>query len=225
MTITRTDTIGVGDLAPRFVLSTIGADGETRLDDYVGRAPVFLNLMRGLHCAYCRRHLINLNKLDRTLKEWGIETLAVVSTQPERARMYFQYRPTDLVIASDPRTQTHRDYGLPRVAIDETTSDWPRRVTMAEFAVPRPDPTGTLSGLKPLPEFAEDLDRLDGYASTEQEVAADMSEGILLTGHFLIGRDGRIAWIYVEAPEGVAGFGGWLSEDQILGAAKQVTSA
>ena len=222
MTTTRTDTVSVGDPAPQFVLTAIGRDGEIRLDDYVGRAPVFLNLMRGLHCPYCRRYLVGLNELDRKLKAWGIETLAVISTRPERAQMYFQYRPTNLVIASDPRTQTHRDYGVPRPALDETESDWPRRVSLADVMAPRLDPTGTLSELKPLPEIAEELNRLESYAPTEQEVAADMSEGILLTGHFMIGRDGRIGWIYIEAPEGVAGLGGWLSEDQILGAAQRV---
>ena len=46
----------------------------------------------------------------------GVETLGVVATPPENARLYFKFRPTRLRLAADPELTTHRAYGVPKPA-------------------------------------------------------------------------------------------------------------
>ena len=46
-----------GDRAPNIVLDAITRDGKISLDDYRGQRPILVALFRGLHCAFCRRHL------------------------------------------------------------------------------------------------------------------------------------------------------------------------
>ncbi len=55
MTSEQNNAIKVGDRAPDFSIAAVQGDAPIRLHDYVGRAPLFLNLMRGLHCTFCRR--------------------------------------------------------------------------------------------------------------------------------------------------------------------------
>ena len=55
--------ISIGDQAPAFALDAINRHGQVSLDDYRGQSGLFLNLMRGLHCPFCRRHLTQLAKL------------------------------------------------------------------------------------------------------------------------------------------------------------------
>ena len=79
------------------------------LADYRGRSPLFLSLMLGLWCPFCRRALVQLGALEGKLKALGVESLAVVATEPENARLYFKFRPTRLRMASDPdMTRTAR---------------------------------------------------------------------------------------------------------------------
>jgi hypothetical protein len=51
------------------------------------------------------------------LRALGVETLGIVATTPENARLYFRYRPSRLALAADPDLLTHRAYGLPRVEL------------------------------------------------------------------------------------------------------------
>ena len=46
----------------------------------------------------------------------GVETLGIVATPPENARLYFKFRPTRLRLAADPELTTHRAFGLPKPA-------------------------------------------------------------------------------------------------------------
>jgi peroxiredoxin len=46
-----------GEPAPGFELPAITRDGVIRLVDFRGNHPVLLGLFRGLHCAFCRRHI------------------------------------------------------------------------------------------------------------------------------------------------------------------------
>jgi hypothetical protein len=43
---------------------------------------VLLAMMRGLYCAFCRRHIAQLGSTQRKLKALGIETLAIVPCNP-----------------------------------------------------------------------------------------------------------------------------------------------
>ena len=79
--------------------------------------------------------------MQEKLKPAGVQILAVVNTTLDRARLYFKYRPTPIVLAADPEASTHRLFGVPAFEVGEV-SDWPRRVTSEEFAAVRVNPTG-----------------------------------------------------------------------------------
>src|SRR4030095_5787496 len=92
-----------GDRAPNVVLDAVTRDGKVAIDDFRGHKPVLVGLYRGLHCPFCRRHIAALAQLDPALHEMGVESLAVVNTPTERARLYFRYHPIPtLLAASDP---------------------------------------------------------------------------------------------------------------------------
>jgi hypothetical protein len=57
---------------------------------------------------------VQIGKVESKLKALGVETLGIVATAPENARLYFKYRPTPLRLAADPAMSTHRAYGLPK---------------------------------------------------------------------------------------------------------------
>ena len=141
---TSKEIVAVGEPAPAFALNAITRAGQISLDDYRHRSGLFLNLVRGLHCPFCRRHLTQLAQTEARLQEIGIDTLVVVSTTPERADKYLRYRPSPLTIASDPRTDVHRSYGLPKFQVSDQPDDWPRNLSATSFATPVPDPMGEL---------------------------------------------------------------------------------
>jgi len=65
-----------GDPAPSFTLPTVPDEGFVSLADYRGKSPVLLALMRGLYCAFCRRHIAQLGTTREKLRAIGVETLA-----------------------------------------------------------------------------------------------------------------------------------------------------
>ena len=83
----------LGDRAPNVVLDAITQEGKIALDDFRGQTPVLVGLFRGLHCAFCRRHIAAQARLDPVLRERGVESLTVVNTPIDRARLYFRYHP------------------------------------------------------------------------------------------------------------------------------------
>ena len=109
-----THPVSPGEPAPSFALPAVAAAETVSLDDYRGRTPLFLALMLGLWCPFCRRQLVQLGSYEDKLKALGVESLAVVATAPENARLYFKFRPTRLRLAADPELTTHRAYGLPK---------------------------------------------------------------------------------------------------------------
>src|SRR3984893_2992246 len=120
-----------GDRAPNVVLDAITRQGKIALDDFRGQKPVLVGLFRGLHCAFCRRHITAMAQLDGALREKGVESLTVVNTPIERARLYFRYHPLpNLLAASDPARASHRAFGLPNVEFTESETEWPHKVGM-----------------------------------------------------------------------------------------------
>ena len=105
------------------------------VDDYRGRNPVLIGMFRGLHCPFCRRHIAAMSQLDPALREKGIESLTVVNTPIERARLYFRYRPMpDYAGRSRPRARVAprlRPAQSRRFTDDETA--WPRKVAMSQM--------------------------------------------------------------------------------------------
>ena len=57
-----------GDPAPDFVLPAVDRDGTVSLADYRGKTPVLLAPMRGLYCAFCRRHIVQMGFTRQKLR-------------------------------------------------------------------------------------------------------------------------------------------------------------
>src|SRR3990172_7798509 len=133
-----------GDSAPSFRLPAVNRDGMVSLEDYRGRSAVLVGLFRGLHCPFCRRQLVQLGTTQEKLKAAGVETVAVVNTPPERARLYFKYRPTRVLLAADPEAATHRAFGVPAGVIveNESATSWPQSATMGQLLAVEINPTG-----------------------------------------------------------------------------------
>ena len=192
-----------GDVAPNVVLDAITRQGKVAVDDYRGRKPVLIGIFRGLHCPYCRRHIAAIAQLEPALREKGVDTLTVVNTPTERARMYFRYRPLpNLLAAADPERASHRAFGLPNLVFTEDETAWPNKVGMKGLMAMRVNPTGELpEALDPM-AAAHALNEKDGYEITEadqQMMATGMGQ---LVGQFLLDREGIVRWTFTEVPEG-----------------------
>ena len=78
-----------GEPAPDFTLPAVDETRTVTLSEYRGRSSVFLALLVGLWCPFCRRQIAQLGTGESKLKALGVETLAIVDTAPEHARLYF----------------------------------------------------------------------------------------------------------------------------------------
>ncbi|HYD04348.1 MAG TPA: redoxin domain-containing protein [Reyranella sp.] len=204
--------VSPGVLAPDFALPAIDGSGTISLQDYRGRAPLFLALFIGLWCPFCRRSIAEMAKTEPALKQQGVETLCVVATPPDNARLYFKYRPTRLRLAADPELTTHRAYGLPK---PEPT---PELMTALETVKINPD--GVLPEPLPIMQAAEAIGKLDGYAGTPTDQTDMQRQWPQLKGQFLIDRDCVVRWANIECAEGMATMGKFPSRDEILTAAR-----
>jgi peroxiredoxin len=205
-----------GDRAPDFRLAAVQTDTTVTLDDYRSRSCLLLALFRGLYCPFCRRAIVQLASSAARLKPLGIESLAVVATELENARLYYRFRPIDLPLAVDPDLQTHRSYGVPRMN--------PTPEFMATMASVRVNPLGALPAPLPVPEASLVLDRLEGYQQTETDRRDDEKQFPLLTGQFLIDRHGVIRWMNIECQrEGPEGLGSFPTQEELLAAAAAVS--
>jgi peroxiredoxin len=191
-----------GDPAPAFELPAINREGSVSLAGLRGR-PVLIGLFRGLHCPFCRRQVSQFAGLQPVLHAAGLETLAVINTPVERARLYFRYRPTPATLLSDPDCSTHKAFGLPHgeflPADSSETPKWPHRASMAEFEAARINPTGELP--EPTQPMAANavLNAIDGFELNEIDNAIAANYATQLVGHFLVNADGIVGWTQVEA--------------------------
>jgi len=205
--------VAVGDAAPDFLLPAVAGDATVSLDDYRGRSPLFLALMLGLWCPFCRRQLVQLGTLEGKLKALGVESLAVVATEAANARLYFRYRPTRIQLAADPGLTTHRAYRVPK---PEPTPE-----LLEAMEATRINPTGALPEPLPIREAAMALEKLDGYVCNPTDRADTERQWPQLKALFLIGRDGIVRWADIECGrEGLAGVGKFPTEETILDAAR-----
>ncbi len=216
-----------GDVAPAFSLPAANRDGTVSLADYRGKGAVLVALFRGLHCPFCRRQITRLSATRQALAEAGVDTVAVVNTPLERARQYFQYRPTPLVLAADPDVRTHQSFGLWEVSVlpDDTDPQqlkWPQTTSIAHFAQlttrSRPEVPA------PLNIFAamETLNQQDAFEPTAADQQIAQAHGFQGTGHFLIDAGGVIRWTFLEAPENAADVCQFPGDDEIVAAARAV---
>ncbi len=205
-----------GDLAPDFTLPAVQDEGVVSLADYRGKTPVLLAINRGLWCPFCRRYIAHLGTTREQLEPLGVETLAIVATEPERARLYVRYHPTGVPLAADPELVTHRSYGLPKPALT------PELIQTAQSL--RVNPMGALPAPVPLLEVNDAVNRLDGFQPTETDRAdreRQFATGPQLSGQFLVDREGIVRWANIEcAKEGLAGAGKFPSDEELLAAAR-----
>jgi peroxiredoxin len=207
--------ISPGARAPDFALPAVDGGGTISLQDYRGKSPLFLALFPGLWCPFCRRAIAKMAAAEPALKEAGIETLCIVATPPENARLYFKYRPTSLRFAADPELTTHRAYGVPKP---------PATPELAKaLETTRIDPEGMFDQPLPVEQAAAEIGKLDGYAGTETDQADMERQWPQLKGQFLIDRDCVVRWANIEcANEGLAGIGKFPSREEILVAGRQL---
>jgi peroxiredoxin len=205
--------VSPGEPAPDFTLPAVDRQETVSLADYRGKSPVFLALFIGLWCPFCRRSIAQMGPIESKLKTLGVQSLGVVATPPENARLYFKFRPTRLRMAADPHMATHRAYGLPKPAATPEM--------MQEMGAVRINPTGELPEPLPIPEAAAAIGRLDGYAGTETDQTDMSQQWPQLKGQFMIDRDGIVQWANIEcATEGLAGVGKFPTEEEVLAAAR-----
>jgi peroxiredoxin len=207
-----------GQRAPDFAVPAVQDDRTVCLADYRNRSSLLLGLFPGLFCPFCRRALALMAASSETLKAMGIESLAVVGTELENARLYCKYRPTRLALAADPQLTTHRLFGVPR---PEPTPEMMQAVSNIKI-----NPTGELTEPLPILEAAAVLERLDGYPRTDTDNREAQWQFTQLKGQFLIGRDGVIRWANIECgKEGLSGLGKFPSHDELIDAARSAAAS
>ena len=180
----------VGQRAPQFELPAADRNGVVSLAQYRGKFPVLLALFRGLYCPFCRRQMAQLSPVADRLRAVGIETLGVVATAPERARLYFRLRPSRYPLGADPDLITHRAYGLPVIERNDEAAEMVERAAQrlaAELHIEAPSGQGRAI-----------VDAADGFERLESDAADRLRHQIQLIGQFLIDRDGVIRWCRTE---------------------------
>jgi len=193
-----------GEAAPAFTLPAANREGAVSLADLRGR-PFLIGFFRGLHCPFCRRQVVQLGAVQPALRAAGVETLAVVNTPVERARVYFRHRPTPVTLLSDPDCITHRAFGVPFGEFQPEGSSeppqWPYKSTMDQFMAARINPTGELP--EPMHPMAANpvLNAKDGFEMEEADHAILAAHPSQLVGHFLVDADGIVSWVQIEAPD------------------------
>jgi peroxiredoxin len=214
-----------GESAPSFSLPSANLEGLTSLDSLRGR-PFLIGFYRGLHCPFCRRQVLQLAGVQPALHAAGVETLAVINTPVERARLYFRYRPTPVGLLCDPECLTHQAFGVPHIEfLPEDSSDkpeWPYRADMPEFLASRINPTGELpQRVQPL-EANNALNAMDGFELDEADHAILANHATQLVGHFLVDAAGSVRWMNIEAPDGPNSISVFPNAAQIVAAAERL---
>jgi peroxiredoxin len=205
--------VSPGEPAPDFTLPAVDGKDQVSLADYRGRSPVFLSLLIGLWCPFCRRQIARMGATEAKLKAVGVETLGIVATPPENAQLYFKFRPTRVRLAADPQLTTHRAYRLPKPDVNPEF--------MQGLQTVRINPHGEFPEPLPIVKAVEATAKADGYANTDIDQADMERQFPQLKGQFLIDRDGIVRWANIEcANEGMAGVGKFASDEEILTAAR-----
>jgi peroxiredoxin len=210
--------VSPGEPAPDFTLPAVDREEMVSLATYRGRNPVFLALFIGLWCPFCRRSIAQMGATEGKLKALGVETLGIVATTPENARLYFKFRPTRLRLAADPELSTHRAYGLPKPA--------PTPAFMNALETTPINPGGVFPEPLPIMEAAKTISKMDGYTENQTDKTDMERQWPQLKGQFLIDRNGIVRWANVEcATEGFAGIGKFPSQEEIIAAVRALPSS
>jgi peroxiredoxin len=212
-----------GDRAPNFVLDAISREGKIALDDFRGRSPLLVGLFRGLHCPFCRRHVAAMAQFSPALREKGIESLVIVNTPVERARLYFRYQPIpNLLAASDPERASNRAFGLPILEFTDNETDWPYKVGMDVVTSMRVDLPNELPEPMDPPTAGDLLNEKDRYEMTQADRQVSLAGHMQLVGHFLLDRDGVVRWSFTEVEDEGRNVCRALNREELLSAASQI---
>jgi hypothetical protein len=168
---------------------------------------------------------VQLGTTQEKLKALGVETMAVVNTPLERARLYFKYRPARVLLTADPEAATHRLFGVPEgtPVADESQAVWARGTfTLGQLQASLVNPTGELPEPQNILAANETLNQRDGFELTEIDKQIAAAHAFQLAGHFLIDREGIIRWLHIEGIERIGDLGKLPSDEEILRAARQL---
>ena len=206
--------VSPGEPAPDFTLPSADGVGTVSLADYRGNAPVFLGLLVGLWCPFCRRAIAQMAANEPQLKAIGVETVGIVATSPENAKLYLKFRPSRLRLGSDPELATHRAYGIPKPA---PTPEFQHALETTKITL-----DGALPQALPIEQAAAVVGKLDGYENNETDRADMERQWPQLKGQFLIDRSGLVRWASIEGAEGVSAIGKFPPTEEILAAARNL---
>lgn len=212
MTTDTRPPVAPGEAAPDFSLPAIDGSKDVTLTDYRGKSPVFLALLLGLWCPFCRRQIVRLGTTQAKLKAEGVETVCVVATPPENARLYFKFRPSKLRLGADPELTTHRAFRVPKPVVGPEMLKEMQSVLI--------NPTGELPAPLPVMEAAATLGKLDGHMNSPVDQADMERQFPQLKARYLIDRDGIVRWASVECANGLADVGSFPSDEEILAAVR-----
>lgn len=205
-----------GAFAPDFIVPAVHADGVISLADFRGHSSVLLGLFPGLYCPFCRRSIAQMAATSEKLKPLGVESIAVVGTELDNARLYYKYRPTRLIVGADPQLTTHQSYGVPRPE--------PTPALLEMVMESRINPTGELPEPLSPPAAVDALNTRDGFEMTPTDVHDSQTAFTQMKGQFLIDATGVVRWANIECDkEGLRGLGKFPSHDELMAAARLVT--
>lgn len=143
----------------------------------------------------------------------GVQTLGIVASNAERARLYFRFRPPRCRMGADPDLVTHGAYGVPRSVwtpelLEVRTSKYLGLARALGLEVGDEKPTRV-------------PDRADGFNFTEADAAEARRHEAQLVAQFLLDRDGIVRWANIEcAKEGLAGLDNFPAEEEFLAAVR-----
>jgi peroxiredoxin len=213
MTMLEPRVLRPGEPAPDFTLPAVHREGTVSLADYRGRSSVLLAFFRGIYCPFCRRQIAKLGLSRDKLLALGVESLAVVASNLDRTRLYFQYRPTRVPLAVDPDLVTHRTFGVSKFQVTLELREALQTV--------RTDAMGELPQALLVAEAANALNERDRFEHTEGDMREEKQQGFLDVGQFLVDRHGIVRWVNLEsAGVGLAAIGKFPSEEELLTVAR-----
>jgi AhpC/TSA family len=179
--------------APDFTLTMVETDRPVSLAEYRGKTPLLLGLYRGLYCPFCRRAVATLGLAADRLRPLGIETLAVIGTTLDNARLYYRHR-------------------LPKV-----------EAAWEVVSAMRVNPSGELREALPFWEGTKALGRLDGFKPTDVDRDEGKRTWNQSVGEFLIDRDGIVRWLRAESTNAADYCANFPPEEALVSASHALT--
>ena len=205
-----------GRPAPHFTLPAVDGNAPISLSDYRGRSPLFLALLIGLWCPFCRRQIAQIGAIEGKLKAEGIEALGIVATLAGERETVFQ------IPADTPATcRRSRAQDPPRVRAAETDpharvhAGDARRHASTRLAI-FPSHSRSLQAV-------EAVAKADGYTENDTDKADMERQWPQLKGQFLIDRDGIVRWAISNArPRAPLGSENFPPVEEIIAAARML---